>query len=747
MSNSTHTARKDRREEQLIKDVFRRRPLFSALSVLVGSGAVALSALPSQAQARSALDDMAWAPQQHTRSTQETAAASGAGPAQTEAVSILNVPADDGVLQPSVANRPVSSAAPAALQRADTAIMPTLSTTARALAQEPAAAVNAAPQRRVEAAPMPRSRGFADAGLIPVDAQASRSVEADVARANEIREPQAAVQRTASAVREAAVVAPAGAAPVREVRTSVAVQDAAPPLLGLSASPMRPTASTKRAPDMQADILALRGAVASGSVNKFDGDSASSTASDQADLPMRRGTLSARTGDASVVGTVASRADLRTQKNSRKARGVDAGYGDWLDDTQGAKALADRTVVPEQAVRAALRSAADTAAERSAAVRQARNDWDAAKFDVDQVKGQRWPQVQVGANSPSLRGSANTFDNTNKSTANVSVTTMIYDWGKTSKNIDSRTKTAEAAEFYYQAIAQQNAYDVSSNLVELAKNRAVYGIGEGYVKRMSELVDMLAEIVKIDPGRLSELSQAKARLLQAQTSQAVVAAQVRSLELSVRKLVGDEPTPMPSGTRWQLQLDGLDDAVAAVQQNPAIEQAVAEAAAAKATAKSVRAGSLPQLNWVINKTTAPDTFGQRQPWTTMLQLSWTPFQGGSQQAAERAALARASSSDDKREQLQLDSEFKVRDAHRDAIALATRAKLYGELSIETDLVRKQFFEQWYHLNRRSLVDVLSAESDFYNNQVSQVTTQFDAYQSILKIHLNNGTLDQWLRGA
>jgi len=43
--------------------------------------------------------------------------------------------------------------------------------------------------------------------------------------------------------------------------------------------------------------------------------------------------------------------------------------------------------------------------------------------------------------------------------------------------------------------------------------------------------------------------------------------------------------------------------------------------------------------------------------------------------------------------------------------------------------------------------VLLAESDFYNNQVSQVTTQFDAYQAILKIRLNNGTLEQWLQDA
>lgn len=690
MSNSTFTARKDRREEQLIKDVFRRRPLFSALSVLVGTGAVALSALPSQAQARSALDEMAWAPQQQTRVAQQPPMQPAVRSALNEAVSILQVPAQDAAPQAAV----VSNSVPV-----------------------PVAAPVTAP-RLVEPIPARRSRGFADAGLIPMDAPAMPTANvADVPR-------EAAVARSAVPVRTE---------PARPIIVSAPVQAAAPVPLGVSASPIRPALSIKRAPDMQADIIALRGSVATGTANKFDG--VSSSPSFQADdMPVRRGAL-------------ADGANASTKKGMRKGRGVEDNYAEWLDDTPGSKALADKTVVPEQAVRSALKNAADIAAERSAAVRQARTDWDAAKFDIDQVKGQRWPQVQVGANSPALRGSANRFDDSNPPTASVSVTTMVYDWGKTSKNIDSRTKTAEAAEFYYQTVLQQNAYEVSSNLVELAKNRAVYAIGESYVKRMSALVEMLEEIVKIDPGRLSELSQAKSRMLQAQTSQAVIAAQVRSLELSVRKLVGDEPTPLPSGTQWQLQLDGLDSAVAAVAQNPAIEQAVAEAAAAKATAKSVRAGSLPQLNWVVNKTTAHDTFGQRQPWTTMLQLSWTPFQGGSQQAAERAALARASSSDDKREQLQLDSEFKVRDAHRDAIALATRAKLYGELSVETDLIRKQFFEQWYHLNRRTLVDVLSAESDFYNNQVSAVTTQFDAYQSVLKIHLNNGTLNEWLQGA
>ena len=502
-----------------------------------------------------------------------------------------------------------------------------------------------------------------------------------------------------------------------------------------------------RTGNMQADLQSSRSSIVAGSAASTSSEPAGARTQGQA-RPARvqaaidsRADVQARIDQPSVLASSTANPGSRKQNG---ARSKDASFSDWLDDGSGSRARFNDAPVPEQAIRAALRGAADAAAARSATLRQAKNDWEAAQADVDQVKGQRWPQVQLGGNTPSITGDSASFNQYNKPTANIAVTTMVYDWGKTSKSIDSRTKTAQAAEFYYRAMAQQNAYEIASNLIELSKNRASYAIGESYVKRMEQLVNMLVEIVKADPGRLSELTQAKARLLQAQTSQETVAAQVHSLQLAVRKLIGDEPVPMPSGTHWRFALDGLDDAVAAVAQNPAIEQAAAEAAAAKLTAQSVRAEGLPRLNWVINKTTAADVFGNRQPWSTMLQLSWTPFQGGSQRAAERAALSRASSSSDKHDQLELDSEYKVRDAHRDAIALATRAKLYAELSTETDLVRKQFFEQWYHLNRRTLLDVLSAESDFYNNQIGEVTTEFDSYQSILKIHLNNGTLTEWL---
>jgi len=709
MSNPTNLARLSRvRGELKVKLPYQLTPsrtMFSSMGVLVATGVVALSFAAPDAEAKSALDEMAWMPQQAPL-TQGSASDNG----MAGAVALARAMTPGAVAKPLAVSTPVAAvAAPVVVER-------------RAAPQPQLEMADTAPQAPVAASSAPqRSRGFSDMGLVdpvqPVTVASAAPVQSAVepARARDVEAPR--------------LVAPAW--PIRS--TSASVPASVPALAG------------GRAPNLQADLQSLRGSLATGAVATVADDDYTTSPTDSATASAGR-TGSKQQALDSQPGTVSAGSLARTRRTAGGASPADR-FSDWLDDGSGARMRNNQAVVPEQAVRAALRNAADAAAERSPTIRQARNDWEAAKFDVDQVKGQRYPQVQVGANSPSITGDSASFNQYNRPTASVAITTMIYDWGKTSKSIDSRKKTADAAEFYYQTVTQQNAYDVSQSLVELAKNREIYAIGESYVKRMSQLVDMLVEIVRIDPGRMSELTQAKSRLLQAQTSQEVVAAQLRSLQLSVNKLVGSEPTPMPGGTRWQLQLDGLDDAVAAVSTNPQIEQLNAEAEAAKLSAKSVRADGLPKLNWVINKNTAPDVFGNRQPWSTMLQLSWTPFQGGSQRAAERAALSRADSSSDKRDQLVLDSEYKVRDAHRDAIALSTRAKMYEDQAVETDLIRKQFFEQWYHLNRRTLLDVLSAESDFYNNQVSETTARFDAYQDVLKVHLNNGTMNSWLSGA
>ncbi|KTC63564.1 hypothetical protein AO262_24345 [Pseudomonas fluorescens ABAC62] len=256
---------------------------------------------------------------------------------------------------------------------------------------------------------------------------------------------------------------------------------------------------------------------------------------------------------------------------------------------------------------------------------------------------------------------------------------------------------------------------------------------------------MLAGIVAVDTGRASELTQAKARLLQAQALRDAADAKARDAEITLLKLVGNSPVPIPNQKEWNIRLANLDQLIAIAQDHPTLLQAVAQAESALLQADAVRASGLPQLNWNVSKNTAEDALGQEQAWQTNLSVSWNAFSGGSTRAAERAALQRAEASRYETDQKRRDLEFKIRTADNDARTQLERAELYRNLSVESDRIREAFYLQWHHLGKRTLLDVLTAENDHYGNQVSEITNRFDGYQSILRQYTSAGALMQWLR--
>lgn len=432
---------------------------------------------------------------------------------------------------------------------------------------------------------------------------------------------------------------------------------------------------------------------------------------------------------------------------SKIADAAGSRFTQWLtasEDTDGAE-LAPR--MDQDTLRQVLYRAVEQAAQNSPQVRQTHAEYEAALADVDEAKGQRWPQLNVGTNSKAVALTGGRANNDSGAGVNLSLTTNVFDWGQNRKTIASREQLALATRQRYESELQTSAFTVSSNVVELAKNRLLVNISQQYVDRMGLLVSMLQEIVQVDRGRGSEVTQAKARLLQAESNRDSVAAKVDEFELNLRKLLGEGVIPSVPGRVWPLQSIPLDAMLATVNEHPAIKQAEAEADAADLNVAAIKASSKPALNWVVSKSTSRDTLGREQPVQTMLSINWAAFRGGSGRAQETAALQRAAASREKKGQQLLDLEYKVRTADQNARTFLARADLYHNLTAETDGVRKAFFEQWYHLGKRTLLDVLSAESDHYNNRVSEITSRFDGYQSIFQEYNGAGQLTAWLRGA
>ncbi|WP_431225839.1 TolC family protein [Serratia sp. L9] len=380
-------------------------------------------------------------------------------------------------------------------------------------------------------------------------------------------------------------------------------------------------------------------------------------------------------------------------------------------------------------------------------IRSSQADVLAAGYQVDQIKGQRWPQVQVGLTSPlANQGNGDTTRNNSKfsdTSGSISVTTPIYDWGKISNQVDSAEESVNAAVNSQNYTKEQLAYSTISELMNLSRYQENRVVAKAYVDRMKQLADMLEQITAADKGRASEYTQAKAKLLSARASLDDIEHQVSSSRIKLVRLLGVEPD-LPRNITWQDSIMPSSMALAALNRNPNLLKLQAQVKAAEYDAESIQAANYPQLNWVVSKNTAKDTNGDESGWYTGLNVQWNAFSGGSQQAAQMAARAKANGAQQQYEVAYRDLEYQINNMIQTRDSSFMRAEDFDRLSVETNRVRQMFYDQWYNLGKRTLLDVLIAENDHYNNQLSAINNRYDGYISNINVITSAAMLLSWV---
>lgn len=397
--------------------------------------------------------------------------------------------------------------------------------------------------------------------------------------------------------------------------------------------------------------------------------------------------------------------------------------------------------------RAFMRQMVALALAHSPEIRSSEADVLAAGYYVDQTKGQRWPQVQVGVSTPlgTQGGNADLQRNNSNSgdtSGSVAITTPIYDWGKISNQIDSAKEQVTAAVNAQRYTKEQLAYSTISELMNLSRYQESRQVALAYVERMKKLADMLLQITAVDRGRASEFTQAKAKLLSARASLDDIEHQVSSSRIRLVRLLGVEPN-LPEHISWQDSVIPASMAIASLTKNPNLLKLQAQAKAAEYQADSIKSASLPQLNWVVSKNTAKNTNGDETGWYTGLDVQWNVFSGGSQTAAQMAARAKANGAQQQYEVAYRDLEYQINNLVQTRDSSFMRADDFERLSVETDRVRKMFYDQWYNLGTRTLLDVLTAENDHFNNQLSAINNHYDGYISNISVIASAAMLLSW----
>lgn len=368
------------------------------------------------------------------------------------------------------------------------------------------------------------------------------------------------------------------------------------------------------------------------------------------------------------------------------------------------------------------------AVRRSHAIGAAKLLAEAAAADAQEASVAWRPQAGLSGTVGSVRNEVpGTADAGTQGRATLSLTMPLYDGGRINRLGEWRAQLAEAARLGELSAEEQIGLQTVGLVLERGRYRVQMQVYQQYARKMSCLVEALETIVRADKGRASELVQARKTLQQAELSQTQTLSAIRTVEVRLRRFVGDalpESDSIPNGL---LALPPLAELLDEAERSSEIAQLTAQADASDTYSRAVVAGQRPQVGVSI---TGSKVKGMSDSSAYFAGLTFNiPLYNAGNDYSATAAAKRAQAARLQRAEALEARKFRMAEVHEQAASAFDRAKRVVEVVRDSDRLRNFTLQQWQQLGRRSLFDVMGAESDHYALRVSYVNALYDGQQS------------------
>jgi adhesin transport system outer membrane protein len=306
----------------------------------------------------------------------------------------------------------------------------------------------------------------------------------------------------------------------------------------------------------------------------------------------------------------------------------------------------------------------------------------------------------------------------------------LWDAGRTAYNSAWRAQLAEASRQGLFNAEQQISVQVVNYSLDRGRLLLQAQIYRQYMRRMACLVEALEGVVKVDKGRASELIQAQKSQMTAELSMEQTISALRSTEFRLKRLVGDQLPPSASYAAVLNQLPDLENLRRAAAQSADVMALQANSRAQRRYAESVAAQGKPQVNLGgAGVATVTNKGSKAGEWNAGVSLTVPILQPG-QQAAEHAAAKRAEAAEAQVRDALNAKVYQMSDLYSSAEAALDRSRRIVEILRNSERLRAATLVQWQQMGRRSLFDVMGAESDYYSLRVAQLSTLFEAQQAL-----------------
>lgn len=306
-----------------------------------------------------------------------------------------------------------------------------------------------------------------------------------------------------------------------------------------------------------------------------------------------------------------------------------------------------------------------------------------------------------------------------------------------------------AMQKYFQVLDQANqiAFDSATAHVNVSRYQALTKLAEENLNYLKDLTDKIGEKVKSGVARQSDLEQAKSRYTLALSNLATEKANTFSAMATYQRQV-DAVWPINDMGEYivkaNFEVDNPERLVFALNHHPLIKAANANIRASNYAVTAASEGFYPRID-VRAKTDVYSnylsTFDERQISSVDVLASMNLFRGGADKAARSAAVKRKMRSmDDKLGTCRLIRQIAQTSLYD--VVSSQRKMNYFKAQAESITNARTAYEQQFSIGRRSLLDLLSAEDEFYQAQRALINIEADLSVSKLKLLATTGQLVQ-----
>ncbi|PYE23895.1 adhesin transport system outer membrane protein [Rhizobium sp. PP-CC-3A-592] len=359
--------------------------------------------------------------------------------------------------------------------------------------------------------------------------------------------------------------------------------------------------------------------------------------------------------------------------------------------------------------------------------------------EINVAKAGYYPKIGGGLSSALVTSGSRTTE----PAMNISVSQMVYDFGKVANTVEARTAGSEVSHARMLQAVDQVIRDTSQAMVEVQRNTDLLHVARQQLAGVQAIAGLVTQRTDSGAATRSDKVQAAARVQAAEATVLEVSSALGRWESALASLLGVEGRLALAKDTSDIWKNACDSGMPNWNTLPGVLEADAGRRQAVAERDLTRSEIYPTLSLKADGSyalagTPSDT---RNPdFSIGFNLSGNFSQGGAAASRSKAAGFAVAAAEAARETAKYEAGRALSEARAQISGLkqlATSLSSRSAMMIET---RDLYREQYLQLGTRTLLDLLNAEEELHTARFDAVNTNYDLRRLATDCLFNSGGL-------